>query len=59
MRRNDDAWRYASEELRADHGIALTTVQQDGPALQYAYEGLCADHEIVLAAVRQDGDAWR
>jgi hypothetical protein len=43
LQQNGVALLYASEELRADHEIALAAVPLNGTALQYASEELRAD----------------
>ena len=42
---------HAHEGLKADRGIALAAVTQNGWALEYAHKSLKADHGIVQTAV--------
>merc|ERR1712032_264892 len=51
--------RHASMELRSDHTIVLSAVEQDGSALRYAALDLRRDRGIVFAAVQRDGSALR
>jgi hypothetical protein len=46
---------YASGKIKADKGIVLKAVKQNGNVLKYASKELKADREVVLVAVKQNG----
>ena len=43
--------------MKANRGVELEAVKQNGRALQNASEDLKVDHGVVLEAVKQDGRA--
>lgn len=53
-----DVFRYVSEELQNDIGLALKIVSKYGWALQWMPLSLRSDRDVVLAAVRHWGDAF-
>ena len=52
-----EAFKYASNELKAENKVVLAVVTQAGHALEFASKKLQADKNIVLAAVSQNGKA--
>ena len=52
MKKNGDALKYASDELKGDRDVVLAAVTQNGHALKYASDELKGDKDVVLAALQ-------
>ena len=54
-----NAFKNASDELKADKEVVLAAVKKHGYALEYASDELKADKEVVLAAVKNHGSSLK